>query len=89
MGKNKPDGDSNQSLWVTNEGLNLLNYKRYDRLVENRIELSVTIFLKSNLKERLVKAIRDCTLNSDHFQDELKNKYWEKINWIGIRTLNL
>jgi len=21
--------------------------------------------------ERLVKAIRDCTLNSDHFQDEL------------------
>ena len=73
LGKYKLDVDSNPSLWAINEGLSLLSYKRYNYLVENRMELSVTIFLKSILKERLVKAIRDCDLNSDHFQDELKN----------------
>jgi len=65
LGKYKLDVDSNPSLWAINEGLNILSYKRYDHLVENRIPLSVTIFLKSILKERLVKPIRDCTLNSD------------------------
>jgi len=36
LGKNKINWDPNPSLWAANEG-NPLSYKRYDRIVKNKI----------------------------------------------------